>query len=676
MILQVFNFKFPGKVFFLFLILGLNLSCSPKNQSTSREPLTKVQTLAGMGEMRFGEVFGAAINQSGTVFVSDGAQGKIWRVEKSGETSLVTDKLDTPSALALDKDDSLIAADSGSHTIKRINPATGETTILAGIENQSGFADGAANAALFNAPIGVAVSENKIYVADTYNDRIRVIENGTVKTLAGGEKGFADGAGAKFDTPCGVAVLPDNSLLVADTGNRRIRKIEAGGAVSTFAGTGEAGANNGFSNEASFIEPIGILIDGNAIYIADAGANSIRAFNRRLAPFWETVAGSGRGTADGALENAKFNRPTSLAIDDAGNLLIADSANKLLRIVQPENSNLGAQISAEIARSLFLSPAEMRERGSPRWTFDPPNRPRDVAGTFGELRGAILKAGDAAWFHNGLDIAGAPGETAFFIRDEKVLRPIAVEDFDNRNNRERLRMQTIGYIHLRLGRDANNKPFGDKRFLFQTENGKLAGLRVPRGAHFRAGERIGTLNPFNHVHLIAGETGAEMNALDALVLPGARDTLAPKIEKVTFFDENWNEIKTGEPLRGRVRIAARGFDQMDGGSARRRLGIYRLGYQILKSDNSPISDKLETVSFERLPDSEAVNLVYAVGSQSGYSPETVFNYIVSNRIKDGAAAEDFFETTKLPDGDYKIRVFAADFFGNETAQDVNLIVRN
>jgi sugar lactone lactonase YvrE len=674
---RIFNFKSSGKIFLLLLIVSLNFSCLQSNQSSLREPLTKVQTLAGAGEIRFGEVFGVAINSEGAIFISDGANGKIWRVEKSGETSLVTDKLDTPSGLAVDKDDSLVVADSGSHTIKRINPTNGETSILAGIENRRGFADGATNQALFNAPIGVAIAENKIYVADTYNDRIRVIENGSVKTLAGSENGFADGLDAKFHTPCGVAVLPDNSILVADTGNRRIRKVEPDGAVSTFAGTGEFGSNNGFSDEASFVEPTGILFDQTgAIYVADAGANSIRVFNRRLTPFWETAAGNGRGTADDVLEDAKFNRPTNLTIDASGNLFVADSANKLIRIVQPENSNLGAQISTETAKTLFLSPAQMRERGEARWTFNPPTRPRDVAGTFGELRGAIHKPGDSAWFHNGLDIAGALGEIAVFIRDEKVLRPIAVEDFDQRNNRERLRMPTIGYIHIRLGRDASNKPFDDDRFLFQTENGKLTGLRVPRGAKFKAGEALGTLNPFNHVHLIAGETGAEMNALDALVLPGARDTIAPKIEKITFFGENWNEIKANEPLRGRIRIAARGFDQMDGGSSRRKLGIYRLGYQVLKTDNSPISDKLETISFERLPDSEAANLVYAVGSQSGYTPETIFNYIVSNRIKDGAAVEDFLDTTKLPNGDYKIRLFAADFFGNETLQEVNLKIRN
>lgn len=627
--------------------------------------------------MRFGEVFGIAINREGAVFISDGQQGKIWRVEQNGSATLLTDKLDTPSALAIDKDNFLIVADSGTHTIKRINPTNGEIAAIAGIENQSGFADGAANQALFRAPIGVAAAENKIYVADSYNDRIRVVENGTVKTLAGGERGFAEGAAAKFDTPSGVAVLADSSVLVADSGNRRIRKIDASGMVSTFAGNGEAGSRDGLSDEAQFFEPVGISVAHNgAIFVADAGANNVRVFGNRLAPFWETLSGNGRGTVDADLENAKFNRPANVAISGDGKLFVADSANKLVRVVTSENEKIGAAISPETAGNLFLSTEQMRAGGEPRWTYNPPERPRDVAGTFGELRGEIKKPGDTAWFHNGLDIAGGYGETAYFIRDEKVLLPLAVADFDARNNRERLRMPTIGYIHLRLGRNASGKAFDDARFLFEKKGDKLTGLRVPRGSKFKAGEAIGTLNPFNHVHLIAGETGAEMNALAALVLPGAKDTIAPKIEKTALFDENWNEKKSNEPLRGRIRIVARAFDQMDGGSERRRLGVYRLGYQVFKAEGAPVSDKLETISFERLPDSEAANLVYAVGSQSGYTPETIFNYMVSNQIKDGAAREDFFDTTKLSNGDYKIRVFAADFFGNESAQELNFKIAN
>ena len=77
------------------------------------------------------------------------------------------------------------------------------------IENKKGFADGKAEEALFNAPIGVTVFENKIYVADTYNDLIRVIENGEVKTIAGSIKGFEDGRISKLDTPIGLAIWTD-----------------------------------------------------------------------------------------------------------------------------------------------------------------------------------------------------------------------------------------------------------------------------------------------------------------------------------------------------------------------------------------------------------------------------------------------------------------------------------
>src|SRR5690606_12035630 len=107
------------------------------------------------------------------------------------------------------------------------------------------------------------------------------------------------------------------------------------------------------------------------------------------------------------------------------------------------------------------------------------------------------------WFHNGLDIAGGYGETARFVRDEKVLLPTAAENFGTL--RELLRMPTLGYIHIRLGRDANGVRFDGVRFQFRSDAaGKLSGVRIPRGNKFRAGEAIGTLNPMNHVHLIAG----------------------------------------------------------------------------------------------------------------------------------------------------------------------------
>jgi sugar lactone lactonase YvrE len=620
--------------------------------------------------MRFGETFGIAVDKTGVIFVSDGKNGKIYRIEKNGATTILIGRFDTPSAIAIDKNNSIIVADSGSHTIKRINPANGTIEIVAGTENRFGFQDGATNNALFNAPVGVAVADDKIFVADSYNDKIRVIENGNVRTIAGSGQGFADSpnsSAAKFNTPSGIAIAPNGDLIVADTGNRKIRRVEQSGAVTTLAGNGERDVKNPL--ETTFIEPIGVSIDsGGAIYVSDAGSNQIKVFGRRFFAFWETIAGNGRGTIDANLSEAKFNRPTNTAIDADGNLFVADSANKLVRVVKPENQTFGEIISPEIARSLFASPAAMRDGGEPRWCFNPPNTPRDIAGTFGELRGEIKLPTDEGRFHNGLDVAGAYGETARFVRAEKVLRLLAVEDFNNPNNRERLRMPTLGYIHIRIGRDQNQKPFDDARFQWSYDDRqKLSGVRVQRGAKFNAGDAIGTLNPFNHVHLIAGETGAEMNAFDALRLPGASDTVAPKIEKLSLFAEDW---------RGKIRVVVRAYDQMNGGNARRRLGVYRLGYQIFDANNNAVTESLNTISFERLPDESAANLIYAVGSQSGYTPETVFNYTVTNVVNAGAAREDFFDTAKLPNGNYKLRVFAADFFGNQTAQGLSCKIDN
>ena len=246
--------------------------------------------------------------------------------------------------------------------------------------------------------------------------------------------------------------------------------------------------------------------------------------------------------------------------------------------------------------------------------------------------------------------------------------------------RELLRMPTIGYIHIRLGRDKDNRLFNDPRFIFSNDPaGKLNGVRVPRGAKFAAGEPIGTLNPMNHVHLIAGPSGGEMNALAALTLPGVSDGIPPVIEKVTLADESWNEIET-QPgssrikLSGKSRIVVRAFDRMDGNPERRRLGVYRVGYQILNNDGSERTEVDWTITFDRNPPWEAVKTVYAKGSRSGATGETIFNYIVTNRLKPDSFSEDFLDATAFEPGNYTVRVFAADFFGNQAFKDIQIEV--
>jgi DNA-binding beta-propeller fold protein YncE len=660
-------------VFLLILISIFFVSCQ-KAEETARKPWTRGATFAGLNR-EFGEPFGLAFDKNGGLYVSDGEKGSIFRVAADGRTELVTAKLNTPSQIAFDKDGFLIVADSGSHSIRRVDTTSGNVETIAGVDGKKGFQDGEARAALFNAPIGVAVFENKIFVADTYNDKIRVVENGRVSTLAGNVQGFADGSAnqANFNTPCGIAVLRDGNLIVADAGNRRIRKIDAGRNVTTLAGTGEADSLDGFLPQAKFVEPLAVAVDdAGAIYVADG--NSIRAVNRRFFPLVETISGTKRGFADGEPRQSRFNRPSGLAIDKSGNLFAADAENQIVRIFTGEK--LGRETNREAIEKLRVSAQEFRALQSPRWTYNPPDAARDVAGTIGEIRGEIPSE-RGAWFHNGLDIAGGYGETARFVRTEKVLQPTAAENFGSL--RELLRMPTIGYVHIRLGRDSSEKPFGDERFQFSRDagGGKITGVRIPRGARFEAGEAIGTLNSFNHVHLIAGRTGAEMNALDALEFPNLGDKIAPVIEKVSLADENWRSLETQNAnqrikLNGKTRIVVRSFDQMDGGAARRKLGVYRLGYQILREDRTPALAEKTTISFARMPDEDFVALAYAPGSQSGYSPVTIFDYVVSNEVDGDAARENFLDAANLEAGNYILRVFAADFFGNKTVRDLNI----
>jgi len=641
--------------------------------SPKASPFANVSTIAGLGS-EFGEPFGIAA-KSGAIYVSDGQEGKIWRIE-AGKLTVFADGFDTPSGIVFDKNGHLIVVDSGSQTIKTVD-ANGSVSLLAGIDGRYGNTDGDAATALFNAPIGIAAAlDGKIFVADTYNDRIRLIENGKVSTVAGSDKGFADGAGgqAKFDTPTGLAFWQDR-LLVADTGNHRVRVVEPDGRVWTLAGMGDADVRDGSPLSAAFYQPTAVAVsDNRIIYVADG--NTIRKIGGGAFTYVSTLSSQDRGLADGLLSRTQFNRPSGLSFDTGGNLIVADSENRLVRRISSKSS--GHEIKPEEIAALRDQPENFRKEQPARWPYDPPTAKRDVAGTLGEVRGEVTDGSSQVWFHNGLDIAGSYGETARFIREEKVLKPIAAENFGTL--RELIRMPTLGYIHIRLGRNQNSEPFGDARFRFERDTaGRLAGVRVPRGARFKAGDPIGTLNAMNHVHLIAGRTGSEMNALDALILPGITDSRPPVIEKVTFYDQNWVPVETVSQksrimLPERTRIVVRTFDQVDDNSERRRLGVYKLGYQLLNTDKTPISDTRWTISFDRMPSNEAVKVVYARDSHSGATGETIFNYIVTNYCDAGRFGEGFLNTGEFAAGVYVLRVFATDYFGNTSSDDIEFEV--
>jgi sugar lactone lactonase YvrE len=217
-------------------------------------------------------------------------------------------------------------------------------TTLAGQAGVSGSVDGAGAHALFHLPSGIAADRmGNLYVADSANNTIRKISAGGVTTtLAGlaGSPGSADGAGnaARFWTPFGVAVDNAGNVYVADTLNNTVRKIAPDGTVSTLAGlAGNAGSNDGIGGRARFRNPWAVAVDGPGnVYVADASNNTIR----RITPngIVTTMAGlaGSSGSVDGPGAKARFNNPLGLAVDKAGNVYVADSANSTIRKIAPD----------------------------------------------------------------------------------------------------------------------------------------------------------------------------------------------------------------------------------------------------------------------------------------------------------------------------------------------------
>ncbi len=662
------------------------------------KPFGKVVTLAGAGakigaQKTLSDPFGVAADGD-DIYVTDGLGGSLYHVTLKGKVELITDQLDMPSHLAVAPDGSLIVANTGAHTIVKVDPDSGQVSVIAGTPNMSGNADGKGTEAKFNAPIGVAVDEQgMIYVADTYNDRIRQIDHeGIVKTLAGSKQGYADGKAmeAQFNSPCAVA-LDNHGVLIADTGNHQMRRLGKDGIVMTIASAETAATVAETVETPAFNEPRAILVTGpQEYYLIENGTLRFCKFGKGpaakrppapeafdAAGVYIVTGGNGAGLRDGELKAAQFNRPTSLALVGKNTLVVADSGNGLVRAIVPANANIGTKSDPAIAT---IKAEDIRKAVPPRWPFDPPTAKREIAGTLGEIRGEVAPDEDA-WFHNGLDIPGAYGEPLRAMFSERVTLPLAVEGVGSL--RERLRLPLLGYIHVRIARDQNDQPLGIKEAIFQRdEKGKITGGRIPRGTRINAGDVVGTLNSFNHVHLIAGPSAAEVNALAALELPGLVDTIAPTIEGLRLVNEQ-GELKAEKsqpvPISGKVQFIVRAYDQADGNAGYRRLGVYQVGYQILSQDGVPLPEYKEpqfNLVFNRLPEDWAtVRIAYSEPSQSGYTGKTIFDYIATNIVRDGSAREVGLNT-KLPNGEYILRAVVEDFFRNRATKDVRIQIVN
>jgi len=247
-----------------------------------------------------------------------------------------------PNSVAVDGAGDVFVADTGNNTIRIIAPNGGVAT-FAGVSGDHGSFDGTGNNARFWAPFGIATDRSgNVYVADTANNIIRKITTaGVVTTLAGqaGQPGSNDGFGqsARFRNPWSVAVDSQENVFVADMSNDAIRKITPVGVVSTFAGqAGNSGNADGAGIRAQFNHPFAIAVDNaDNLYVSDSANNSIR----KITPsgLVSTVAGlpGYAGSTDGKGDTARFWNPQGLAVDGTGNIFVADTGNSTIRKIMP-----------------------------------------------------------------------------------------------------------------------------------------------------------------------------------------------------------------------------------------------------------------------------------------------------------------------------------------------------
>lgn len=623
---------------------------------------------------QFIDPYAVAVGPDGLVYVADGnrvrvigGDGHVATFAGSADAGFVDGRAHaarfaSPSGLAFDRHGALYVADTGNNAIRRISPAGEASTIAGGPANRA--TDAAGEDTGFNGPIGIAVdAAGHIYVADTYNDRIRrIAADGVVTTVAGSTRGFADGAAgdARFDTPTDLAIDGNGTLYVADTGSGRVRVATPDGSVSTLIDS-----SHGLGR------PLGLAIaPAGEIYITTEEG---KIFERAPGGTLRVVAGTVDGFRGGPGDEAQFRRPSGVEWQAAGKLIVADSGNLMVRSVDARPlSTPRAPLSAPPRFDV-----ETFTRQPLLWPLAPLHGPFEVAGTMGEARGA-----EAGRFHAGIDVRAEQGSVVLAVREGFVQMPLAVSGFGTLN--ESIRVGPLSYVHLRVGRDRRER-VTDTRFVPTfDDSGRLIDVRAKRGVRFATGDVIGTVNPFNHVHLNVGWPGEEHNPL-LRRLPQFHDSIPPAIAPggIQLFSSDGVRLAARRNRKllvsGGVSIVVDAWDQADGNRPNRRLGVFELGYQILHPDGTPAPGfelPRMTIRFDRLGDPQAPALVYAPGSGIPFYGErrTRFLYVVTNTFRGGAAAAGEWQTRELPPGDYTLRIHARDASGNVAVTNRDLAI--
>ena len=281
------------------------------------------------------EVYEASLGGVLTVVAGDGVQG--FRGDGGAATSA---ELNSPQGVAVGADGSVYIADTGNERIRVVRG--GVMSTFAG-NGSVGFGGdgGPALSAMFRGPNALAIdATGALLISDAGNERVRRISAGVITTMVGnGAQGFTGDGGpavaAQMDTPMGLAVGPDGRVFVADSHNDRIRVVGTDGSIGTFAGSGVRGfsGDGAGATAAELSLPRGLLVTaGGAVIFADSNNQRIRRVD--ASGRISSIVGNGvQGAAlDGSAANAvELNVPRGMAMSGFGAPVYADGLNHMVR---------------------------------------------------------------------------------------------------------------------------------------------------------------------------------------------------------------------------------------------------------------------------------------------------------------------------------------------------------
>jgi uncharacterized protein (TIGR03437 family) len=315
--------------------------------------------------------FAVFVDSGGNLYIVDNGNQRIRKVSNStintvagngtggfaGDGGAATSaQLHDPSGVAVDSSGNMYIADTSNNLLRKVSSSGTITTFAGNINSPPGFADAAvATLGYLALPNGVALdAAGNVYFSEQApnsssfvqgNNRIRKVSASGVLTTVGGTGAvgsFGDGGfatAARLNNPLGIAVDKTGNLYIADTGNHKIRRIAVNGIITTVAGTGFAGffGDGGLATSAQLNNPTGVAVDaaGN-LYIADKTNFRIRMVS--ATGTITTIAGkssSGYSGDGGPATSAQLKFPTGVAVDNSGNVYVADNQNSVIRLLTP-----------------------------------------------------------------------------------------------------------------------------------------------------------------------------------------------------------------------------------------------------------------------------------------------------------------------------------------------------